>query len=180
MDNQDPFTQALIALFAGQNPQQAGPLLDQAGLKPPMGLGGPGPGVGGMMPGASPVQPDASMMEGQPTPSTMPPSTGWDATVTPTPSGLGGPPPPAAAPAQSSPDATNKQMQALAALQGIKAPAPIQPSVHGGVTGGVKEPTAKMGVSQGQTPALSHLLQMLLNRSNPTVAPSLGALLPGR
>ncbi len=43
-DMNNPMIMGLMSLFASQNPQTAGPMLDKLGIPPPMGLGGPQPG----------------------------------------------------------------------------------------------------------------------------------------
>lgn len=80
-----------------------------------------------------------------------------------------GPAPAAAAPP------INPQM-ALAALQGIKAPAPITPIMHGGVTGGVTPPKATAGGAQAHSPVMQALLQALLGSHQLPAVPNLGPL----
>ena len=68
---------------------------------------------------------------------------------------------------------------ANAGLQGIKAPAAIQPIMSGGVAGGVKPPelTAKMG--QG-SPAIQSLMAALLSgRGGEMPVPTLGSYIRG-
>lgn len=68
----------------------------------------------------------------------------------------------------------------LSGLQGVKAPPPVTPLMHGGNVGGVKPPevTAKMGAATSQVPAL---LQMLFASGGPRglPVPALGSLLRG-
>lgn len=70
---------------------------------------------------------------------------------------------------------TPQQLMQLASMGGVKAPAPIQPLMHGGVTGGVPPPQAKMGVN-AQAPAIQALLAAMLGHAGP---PPIGALNPG-
>ncbi len=145
---------ALLALFAANNPG-IGPQLDAAGIQPPMGLGGPKPGVGEMLMGGGQ---GAGPMAGQ-----APQIGPWETAVNPAPPAAG---------------AQNPAM-ALAALQGMQAPKPITPIMTGGVTGGVKPPEVNAaGLKQG-SPAITALMQALLqHQAGPTV-PNLGALVRG-
>lgn len=150
---------ALLALFAAQNPQM-GPQLDAAGFKPPMGLGRgvEDLGLGGMVMGEqTPSSGDAAMPA------------------------LGAPPAPPAAPTAdpNDPLAKLRGQMGLAALQGVVAPKPITPIVHAGVIGGVKPPeVSAKGTSQG-APAIQALMQALLQKKDPMLVPSLGSMIRG-
>ena len=141
----DPWLQGLAALFGAQNPG-AGPLLDQAGIPPPMGLGGPGTGQ------------DQGIGN-------------WITTVNPEPQTV---------PGANAGQPNQAQLMQLAAMQGVKPPAPITPIMNGGVTGGVKPPEVQSAALAKQgSPAVNALMQALLTRSAPSSVPSLGALIHG-
>lgn len=169
----DPWMTGLMALFAGQNPQQAGPLLDAAGVPPPdqmMKAGGPG--LGEMMPGdvlQGAVAPGSSPALMPAAAATAGPQGAMGGQVVPEPSGLGGP--------GGALGTSDMAKLALAGMQAAK-PAPIMPIMNGGVSGGVKPPEVSAGVKGAQAPAINALMQALLQRSSPSVAPGLGALLP--
>lgn len=144
----DPVMEAIMAMFAGTNPEKAGPMLDAAGVPLPAGLGKPE--MGAMIYGeqAGPPVP----------PGVGPAGTGPSGNVAGAAGGL------------------NPQM--LAALQGVKAPAPIQPIMNGGVTGGVKAPDQdlkNMGSGSGAIQAL--MASLLQPRQNPLTVPNLGSLI---
>jgi hypothetical protein len=130
--------------------------------------------------GAAPVTPEAtgpSMVETA-APAAPPPLAG------PSPGGAAGETMAAGAEGGGAPGADPRQaalMKSLfTGLQGVKAPPPITPIMHGGNVGGVKPPdaTAKMGAVQSQVPAL---LQMLFASGGPRglPVPALGSLLRG-
>lgn len=76
--------------------------------------------------------------------------------------------------AQPAPTAPANPAMALAALQGIKAPAPVTPLAHAGVTGGVTAPKAT--AMQTQSPVMQALMQALLQRHQAPAVPNLGPL----
>ena len=80
--------------------------------------------------------------------------------------------PPGTAPGALNPNV----LKALAGLQGLKAPAPVQPLMHGGVTGGVKVPDQNMNVKAG-APVSQALIQALLSHGAPPQIPGLGSLI---
>lgn len=148
----DPWLTGLAAIFGAQNPENAGTLLDQAGITPPpMGagentLGGFVTGNGGVM------QPTQAPQIGP-----------WDTTVNP-----------------AQPGAQPNPLMGLAGLQGVKAPAPITPVMTGGVAGGVKPPAVNENIAKMGNPAIQALMQALLSRGQAPAVPSLGALVRGR
>lgn len=133
----DPWLTGLMSIFGASNPETAGPMLDQAGLPLPMGLGGP-------------QQQDLGSM--------IDPTAGTTGATTPA--------------AATQPNSA----MALAAMQGIKAPAPIQPIMNGGVTGGVKAPDVT--AMKGGSPSINALMQALLQRGQPVQ--DLGQMIRGR
>lgn len=154
----DPFLNGLLMMFAGSNPEQAGPMMDSLGIPMP-GSGGGDPGAGALgqiIPGqmgpfqAGTVANDQAQVSAQ-----QAASTPMAATFDP------------------------KNMAALAGLQGVKTPEPIKPIMSGGVTGGVAVPQAKAGAAAGSTPALNMLMQALLSggSQDPLRVPQLGALM---
>lgn len=195
-DMNNPFMAGLMALFASQNPQHAGPMLDQMGVPPPMGLGGGAgafaqPNLGGMVGGDDvpefPPRTNAPpQFSPQPPPSVaplpaldlLPPSPGASEGM----SLAGGGQPPGTTPAAGQMSPT--QLLQLAAMGGVKAPQPIQPIMNGGVTGGVKPPEVQLGggFGTGVPAGVAMLLQAMAGgqRQNPLIAPDLGSLVRGR
>lgn len=179
-DSSNPFMAGLMALYASQNPQ-VGPALDAAGLPPPAGLGGPSPNVGAMI---NPAQPSlmpsavAAAANPQQPPAVVPPfQTTVQPEVQPTAGAVAGEAPAAGAGGQLSP----AQMLQLASLGGVKAPQPIQPIMHGGVTGGVKAPevnTAQIG-NGSQAAQLLQAALLSGGGANPLRVPELGSLIRG-
>lgn len=173
----DPFSW-FLSLFAGANPDKAGPLLDAAGVPPPgkfqgrLNVGGPdlnallapqGSGTAGA------TEPDVPPQAMPAAPGIDPASWAQNVSVTPAPAA------PAAAP-------NNDLMKTLAGLQGVKAPEPIKPIMSGGVTGGVKPPEVQVGAaSKAGAPAIAQLLAaMRPGVANPLRVPALVDLLKGR
>ena len=195
-DMNNPMIMGLLSLFASQNPQTAGPMLDQMGVPVPGGIGGGGqPSLGGMvnpmagrMSLGGPTQEQPSTMESMPLgpaavagamqPQTSPQIPPFQTTVQPEMQSTAAP---AAAPAGGM---NPQQLAQLAAMGGVKAPPPIQPIMNGGVTGGVKPPEAQLGggFGTGVPPGIAMLLQSMASgqRQNPLVAPDLGSLIRGR
>lgn len=139
----DPFTIGLLSMFAGQNPEQAAPLLDSMGVPVPQ----------------------------------LPSTTGIPVTVPGT--------APQQAPAQPAVAGSLQQAQPQAAgsnplsvLAGVKAPAPVQPIMNGGVTGGVKAPEVASATKVG-SPAIDALMAALLGRSPTPQVPTLGDYIKG-
>lgn len=152
-----------LAAMLAQNPA-LGADLDKLGIPAPAKLGGPptdpsGYGIGPFM---DPMNNDPGAPAGSPTGSMVP--TGGD--VNP-------------APAAITP--TQQQALSLAALQGVKAPAPVQPIMTGGVTGGVKPPEVQMKVGGAQAPAIQALQAALMGGGkDPLRVPTLGSLIGRR
>ena len=69
-------------------------------------------------------------------------------------------------------------LQALAGMQGVQAPKPVQPIMSGGVAGGVKPPEVNAKMGSG-SPAIAALMQALLERKSAPAVPSLGAMVRG-
>ena len=161
----DPTMMAWLAMLAGSKPEVAGPLMDQV-LPPPgkMNLGGP----------VQDVVPDTPSLIDPMSPQAIGP---WTTTVNPSPQVA-----PTADPAAPG-GLSAAQMLGLAGMQGIKAPAPITPLMHGGVQGGVKPPdmTAKMG-GAASSPAIAALMHALLGGGgqDPLRVPTLGSLVGRR
>lgn len=194
----DPFMNGLLALFAGRNPEQAGPMLDGMGIPAP---GGAGPmGGGGIDSFAKLMDPTAGTMtppdaEGVSNPIGSGVLGGEDAVPGmgpkppmmlggPTaPSTLGGPPTPEMMPSASASASAISPLQATnAAMKGIVRPAPVQPVTVAGVVGGVKPPELTNGV-KASAPAIQALLQAAMSPSaagkNPLRVPTLGDLIRG-
>ena len=113
----------------------------------------------------------------------------------PPPVGLGGPQPdeglgnwittvnpePQTVPGADAAKPNNAQLMQLAAMQGVKAPAPVTPIMSGGVAGGVKPPQVNENIAKQGNPAITALMQALLaGRGGAPAVPSLGALVRGR
>jgi hypothetical protein len=175
-----------LSIFAGANPEKAGPLLDAAGVPPPGKFQGRLGSLGGpdlnslLNPEAMPATPTDMGLEPSPTgiaqpmapapqPAIDPASWGANVSVT---------GPQAAAPAA----AQSPLLAKMAGLQGVKAPEPIKPIMTGGVTGGVKAPEVQVG---GAAKAMAPAIAALMAASRPAVAnplrvPALADLLKGR
>jgi|SRR5581483_6303394 len=81
----------------------------------------------------------------------------------------------------ASPNPSSQALMQLASLQGVKAPAPIQPVLSAGVPGGVKAPNETAKSIQAGSPAVNALMAALLNpaSANPLRVPDLGSFIRG-
>jgi hypothetical protein len=146
----DPFTMGLLSMFAGSNPEQAAPLLTQMGVPVPKMPESLDQGLG------APVQP--TLPQTAPAQPTAP---------LPTPLAVGG---------QGT--MAQGQQSPLSALAGVKAPAPLQPVMSGGVAGGVKPPDVTAATKVG-SPAIDALMAALLGGGGGPRVPTLGEYIRG-
>jgi hypothetical protein len=163
----DPFQMALLMMQAGQNPEQMAALLDKSGIPPPTS---PQAGAAGVPTNVAGTTLDegglGAILRGSPgTPQAEAASAPATAAV------------PAAASAEP---ATAAGAGKVAQPPIFKAPAPITPIMHGGVTGGTPPPKVNASFT-GVTPAMA-LMQALISggQQNPLRVPNLGAMLRGR
>jgi hypothetical protein len=164
----DPFTMGLLSMFAGSNPEQAAPLLTQMGVPVPKMPESLDQGLG------APTQP------GLPQPAAQIPGSTMGSSMAPAapgelpwaPGGGAGQAPGRGAPGQA------PGQSPLSALAGVKAPAPLQPVMSGGVAGGVKPPDVTAATKVG-SPAIDALMAALLGGGGGPRVPTLGEYIRG-